>query len=81
MKLTVNDVRALRLAEIVQDFRNLQRLISQIRTTPTPEEYNGEGYVLLRQCLSEGQAVLQAPFSTSPGTPEGDPEQEKMHLQ
>lgn len=77
----MNDVRALRLAEIVQDFRNLQHYIAQIRTTPTPEEYYGEGYVLLRQCASEGRAVLDAPFSTSPHPPGGDPEEEKKHLQ
>lgn len=78
---TVNEVRALRLAEIMQDFRNLQYYISQIHAVPTQEEYNGLGYVLLRQCNAEGQAVLNAPFSASQSVPAGNPEREKQHLQ
>lgn len=39
LTLSVNDVRALRLAEIIQDFRNLQHYIAQIRAYPTSEEY------------------------------------------
>ena len=77
---TVNDVRAIRLTEIVQDFRELQSMISQVDAHPTPDEYNEEGFAVLRQCLAEGHAILAAPFSPS-GTPDGDPEQEKMNLQ
>ena len=65
----------------MQDFRNTQHYISQINATPTPEEYYAEGYQLLRQCLSESQAVLRAPFTTSPPAAEGDAEAEREQLQ
>lgn len=64
----------------MQDFRSLQHYIAQIRATATAEEYYGQGYVLLRQCLTEGQAVLQAPFQAGRTAPGGDPEAEKQHL-
>ncbi|KAI9715505.1 MAG: hypothetical protein M1828_000812 [Chrysothrix sp. TS-e1954] len=76
----MNDVRALRVAEIVQDFRDLQSMISQIDAHPTADEYDEEGFVVLRGCLAEGHAILTTPFSPS-GTPDGDPEQEKSNLQ
>ena len=79
--MEVNDVRALRLAEIIQDFRNLQHYIAQIRAVPTEEEYHGDGYVLLRQCLAQGRAILAAPFSPSASSPNGDADAEKKHLQ
>lgn len=58
----MNDARAVRVAELVQDFRNLQHYISQVRTEPQNGEIEGPGYAVLRQCLSEGSAVLNAPF-------------------
>lgn len=64
----------------MNDFRNLQYYLSQLRATPTAEEYYLEGYSLLRQCTSEAQAILGTPFAASSGAPGGDPEREKQQL-
>ena len=76
----VNDARAMRIAEIMTDFRNLQHYLSQLRATPTAEEYYLEGYSLLRSCASEAQTILQTPFSASTGASSGDPERERQQL-
>ncbi|KAF2186228.1 hypothetical protein K469DRAFT_687224 [Zopfia rhizophila CBS 207.26] len=76
----LNDARAIRVAEIMTDFRNLQYYLSQLRVTPTAEEYYLEGYSLLRQCTSEAQAILDAPFSAATTSPGGDAEREKAQL-
>jgi hypothetical protein len=62
------------------DFRNLQYYLSQLRASPTAEEYYLEGYSLLRQCSAEAQAILGAPFSASSAAPQGDSEREKQQL-
>ncbi|KAF2654705.1 hypothetical protein K491DRAFT_705091 [Lophiostoma macrostomum CBS 122681] len=76
----LNDARAIRVAEIMTDFRNLQYYLSQLRASPTAEEYYLEGYSLLRQCSAEAQAILDAPFSASSAAPQGDSEREKQQL-
>ncbi|CAO2650195.1 Nn.00g014870.m01.CDS01 [Neocucurbitaria sp. VM-36] len=76
----VNDARAVRVAEIMTDFRNLQHYLVQLRATPTAEEYYLEGYSLLRQCASEAQTILQTPFSGANGAATGEPEREKQQL-
>ncbi|KAF1837711.1 hypothetical protein BDW02DRAFT_108765 [Decorospora gaudefroyi] len=76
----LNDARAIRVAEIMTDFRNLQHYLVQLRATPTAEEYYLEGYSLLRECMSEAQAILQTPFSGGAGAATGDPETEKRQL-
>ena len=62
---SLNGARALRIAEIMTDFRNMQYYLgmAKMHTTPTAEEYYLEGYSLLRQCTSEAQAIVTAPFS------------------
>lgn len=76
----VNHARAMRVAELMTDFRNLQRHLASIRVTHVPEDHNLEGYVVLRQCMSEGQAILNQPFQSSSVHPRGDEEQEKTQL-
>ncbi|KAF2011066.1 hypothetical protein BU24DRAFT_355462 [Aaosphaeria arxii CBS 175.79] len=78
---TVNDARAIRITEIMADFRSLQHYLNQLRTNPTAEEYYLEGYSLLRQCSDEAQTILQTPFAGSSGAPGGDLEAEKAQLQ
>ncbi|EOD45826.1 uncharacterized protein LTHEOB_2522 [Neofusicoccum parvum] len=75
----LNDARAIRIAEIMTDFRNLQHYIAQIRVTPSPEEFYLEGYTLLRHCHAEAQAVLTAPFNTNT-SPGDDLEQQRILL-
>ncbi|OAG11575.1 uncharacterized protein CC84DRAFT_40620 [Paraphaeosphaeria sporulosa] len=76
----LNDARAMRIAEIMNDFRNLQHYLSQLRASPTAEEYYLEGYSLLRQCSSEAQSILTTPFAATSGATGGDPEREKQQL-
>ncbi|KAJ9664258.1 hypothetical protein H2201_005250 [Coniosporium apollinis] len=76
----LNDARAMRVAEIMTDFRNLQHYIAQIRISPTAEEYYLEGYALIRQCVAEGRSILAVPFSASSVPPSGNPEAEKAQL-
>lgn len=80
MLFLVNDARAIRVAEIMSDFRNLQYYLSQLRASPTAEEYYLEGYSLLRQCITEAQSILATPFSATSGATGGDPEREKQQL-
>jgi hypothetical protein len=76
-----NNARAMRVAEIMTDFRNLQYYLSQIQASPTPEDYYLEGYQLLRACIAEAQAALASPYSYSPAqNPDGDAEIEKAQL-
>jgi hypothetical protein len=77
-----NNARAMRVAEIMTDFRNLQYYIAQVQANPPPEDYYLEGYTLLRACITEAQAVLASPYAYGTAThPQGDPESEKSQLQ
>lgn len=76
----LNDARAIRVAEIMTDFRNLQHYLVQLRPTPTAEEYYLEGYSLLRECTADAHSILQQPFSGSGGAASGDPERERQQL-
>ncbi|KAF2430100.1 hypothetical protein EJ08DRAFT_251308 [Tothia fuscella] len=76
-----NDARAMRITEIMSDFRNLQYYISQIQPNPAPEDYYLEGYTLLRTVIIEAQAVLASSYAYGAGThPRGDAENEKTQL-
>ena len=76
----VNHARAFRITEIMNDFRNLQHYLSQLRASPTAEEYYLEGYSLLRECTAEAQAILSTPFAATSGATGGDVEREKQQL-
>ena len=79
--MPVNDARAMRVAEIVSDFRNLQHYMAQIQASPSAEEYYLPGYSLLRACITEAQAVLAAPYTQSSSAgPGGNLEAEKAQL-
>ncbi|THZ59082.1 hypothetical protein D6C86_05946 [Aureobasidium pullulans] len=78
---SVNEARAMRIAEILSDFRHLQHAIANIRANPSAEEYYEEGYCVLRQCAAEAQALLNQPFDCQGPEPDGDGEQEKAQLQ
>jgi hypothetical protein len=75
----VNQARAMRVSEIMLDYRNIQNYIVAIRASPSAEEYNEEGYLVLRRCVAEAQALLAQPFQTV-NTGKGDAEHDKMHL-
>jgi hypothetical protein len=77
---TVNNARAMRVAEIINDFRSIQYHIAALQVTPRAEEYYLEGYAWLRHCVAEAQAVLTQNYPQTGQDPQGDPEQEKSLL-
>ncbi|KAL9054862.1 MAG: hypothetical protein Q9162_003894 [Coniocarpon cinnabarinum] len=74
-------LRAIRLTELIQDFRTLQHEISDITSMPPDVNEEGAGHELLLQCRMEGHALLQQPFQEVPLPTNNDPEEEKRHLQ
>lgn len=79
-QIVVNNARALRVGEIITDYRNIQQRISQIRTSPSAEEYNEVGFALLRQCENDARALLSHPFAGVQDNPDRDEEQVKLQL-
>jgi len=70
----------MRIAEIMADFRNLQNYIASIRAGPSAEEYNEDGFVLLRRCESDARTLLQQGFNVAAPGQRGDEEQQRMQL-
>jgi hypothetical protein len=77
---TVNDARAVRIAEVIQDFRNLHIHLSQMNVTAPSHEHHLVGYEILRACVAEGQAVLVQPFAST-NTAASTPESQRRQLQ
>lgn len=78
---SVNEARAMRIAEILSDFRHLQHYIANIRANPSAEDYYEEGYCVLRQCAEEAHTLLAQPYVCQGAEPDGDSEREKDQLQ
>lgn len=85
-----NEARALRVLEIMNDFRTLQVHITSLTTRaeaspPDQSAYYLDGYVVLRQCSAEGQAILATHYNPgSIGIEPGqvsDSEKQKATLQ
>jgi len=55
----------MRVTEIMNDFRNIQVRIAAINAQPSREEFNEDGFVLLRQSQAEAKALLNQPFEQS----------------
>ncbi len=79
MRPPVNQIRAMRVQEIMLDFRTIQGYIAAIRANPSAEEYNEDGFVVLRRCVAEAQALLAQPFNIQNGSI-GDEEANKVQL-
>ncbi|MCJ1232824.1 hypothetical protein MMC14_000778 [Varicellaria rhodocarpa] len=78
----LNDARAWRVTELLNDFRTIQHQISQIQGYPTVQEYYEIGYETLRQCHSEAQALLTAAYNPNAFQGNGaSPEHAKRQLQ
>lgn len=63
-----NESRALRILEIMNDFRTLQVHITSLVTSseanpPNQEAYNLDAYVLLRQCKAEAEPILAMKYN------------------
>ncbi|KAF1987466.1 hypothetical protein K402DRAFT_412114 [Aulographum hederae CBS 113979] len=76
-----NHARAMRVSEVMTDYRNVQHYMAQINAPPSPEDANLEGYAILRACIHEAQAVLATPYSGNSLDANGDEELEKAQLQ
>jgi hypothetical protein len=64
----VNQARAMRILEIMNDFRSVQLHISSHVTRaqsnpPDQASYYHDGYVVMRQCSAEAQAILATHFN------------------
>lgn len=67
-KESENEARALRVLEIMNDFRTLQVHITSLVTRPEAEAPDAasrylDGYALLRQCNAEAQAILATQYN------------------
>ena len=69
----------MRVAEIMDDYQKRQSFIASISVNPSAEEYNEEGYAILRRCVAESQVLLAQPFQAQNGHLR-DAEQVKVHL-
>ncbi|KAI1915911.1 hypothetical protein LOZ58_000350 [Ophidiomyces ophidiicola] len=78
----LNEARALRVAELMNDFRTLLLHISQLKTdAPSGEEFE-EGYTLMRRCLGEARGLISTQFNTeSIHNSNADGEWQKVQLQ
>ncbi|KAK3173591.1 hypothetical protein OEA41_006923 [Lepraria neglecta] len=78
----LNEARALRVTELMRDYQNIQRRISQIQASPHSDEYHEVGYTILRQCHAEARVLLNTPYPPEMlHPPTGPNETEKRQLQ
>ncbi|KAL2045542.1 hypothetical protein N7G274_001970 [Stereocaulon virgatum] len=78
----LNEARALRVTELMRDYQNIQRRISQIQANPNSDEYHEVGYTTLRQCHAESRTLLNAPYPPEMlHPPSGPNEAQKRQLQ
>lgn len=78
---TVNQARAVRVAELMNDYRTLLLHISQQQADASPEEYYEDGFTVLRECHAAAQRLLSANYQPCPVTGTGNAETEKAELQ
>ncbi|KAF2155098.1 hypothetical protein K461DRAFT_291984 [Myriangium duriaei CBS 260.36] len=76
----LNNARAMRVAEIIQDYRNIQAYFSSLRVSIPSQYANTDGYLILRQCIAEASHLLSMPYSATSTHPQGDAEREKTQL-
>ncbi|KAI9671895.1 MAG: hypothetical protein M1817_003440 [Caeruleum heppii] len=79
----LNEQRAVRIAELMQQFRTLQTFLVNVKIEiPTPDQYHAFGFKVLRQCLDEAQAILSIPYHPSiEPWQQVEPETQKAELQ
>lgn len=77
----VNDARAMRVAELMNDYRTLQLHISQQGTDiPSTSERSLEGYRVMIENVQAAQRLLSMNFSQTPSRNNGDNETQKAQL-
>ncbi|PGH32573.1 hypothetical protein GX50_04607 [[Emmonsia] crescens] len=77
----LNEARALRVAEIMNDFRALHVNIAMLRTNPVHGPQFSEGYAIMSQCFAEAQSLLNLPYNMVPPSSSADQAVLKEHLQ
>ncbi|KAL2014232.1 hypothetical protein VTN00DRAFT_1757 [Thermoascus crustaceus] len=78
----LNEARALRVAEIMNDYRTLQLHISEQKVDVPPEEAGEEGYRVMRECFAAAQSLLSSNFNlASIQSQGGNEETQKVQLQ
>lgn len=77
----VNDARAVRVAELMNDYRTLLLHISQQYVAVSPEDYHEGGFAVLRECHTAAQGLVSANYQPCPVSGHGDAETEKAELQ
>ncbi|CAI7658653.1 unnamed protein product [Penicillium pancosmium] len=77
----MNQARAVRVAELINDYRTLLLHISQQQVDISPEDQYEEGYTVLRECHTSAQRLLSANYQPCPMTGQGSAETEKAELQ
>lgn len=78
----VNQARALRVAEIINDFRTLLLHICEQTIPASPEEYYEEGHVVIRECHTAAQALIGANYTPAAVSSQvSNEEAEKAELQ
>ncbi|KAE8335908.1 hypothetical protein BDV24DRAFT_155592 [Aspergillus arachidicola] len=76
----LNDARALRVAEIINDYRTLLVHISQ-QDIPVPaEDMREPGYEVIRESLAAAQALMSSNYTPVTPTGRNDAETEKAEL-
>jgi hypothetical protein len=77
----VNDARAMRIAELINDYRTLQLHISQQLSSVATGDVQQEGFRILAQSSTAAQRLLAAGFASMPIEDQGsNPEMEKAQL-
>lgn len=71
----------MRIAEIMNDYRNIQQRIAGVRANPAAEEYNEVGFVLLRQCEHDARVLLAQPFNADTGNGNGNQDEQQARNQ
>lgn len=56
----------MRIVEIMSDFREIQSFLSNIRASPSAEDYNAAGYRVLRRCVSQAEALMPSRSTPTP---------------
>lgn len=77
----MNQARAVRVAELINDYRTLLLHISQQQVHVPPEDFYEEGYTVLRECHTAAQQLMAANYQPHPVAGQGDVETEKAELQ
>lgn len=77
----VNEARAVRVAELMNDYRTLLLHISQQYVAVSPEDYHEEGFAVLRECHNAAQGLLSANYQPCPVSGHGNIETQKAELQ